>query len=194
VKIQKIVACGRLRRFRNGLWLAHGCRNDGIILHEMTYMLSDSSPADSNSGSKRSYRLKAHVHKITSVDFSHDSHLLASCSWDKSIVIWGVHLRQQFARIELTAWPTALVWAPSRLLLACATMDSRVVVHLASLHFHLEFLQLSAAALAPVADLRAHQEGVWSLPWSYLICLDCSPGTRDSRSARSISGLVACVR
>ena len=150
---------------RDGLWLACGCRNDGIILHEMTYMLSDSSPADSNSGSKRSYRLKAHVHKITSVDFSHDSHLLASCSWDKSILVWGVHVRQQFARIELTAWPTALVWAPSRLLLACATMDSRVVVHLASLHFHPEFLHLSGATLAPVADLRAHQEGVWSLAW-----------------------------
>ena len=88
-------------------------------------------------------------------------------------------MRQQFARIELTAWPTALVWAPSRLLLACATVDSRVVVHLASLHFLLEFFQLSAAALAPVADLRAHQEGVWSLAWSYPSLVLHSP-PRDS--------------
>jgi WD40 repeat protein len=154
---------------RDGLWLACGCRNKGIVLHEMTHMHVDSSSqsgqAAGSGGSKSSYLLKAHLHKITSVDFSHDSQLLASCSWDKSIVVWGVLLRQQFARIELSAWPTALVWAPARLILACATMDRRVVVHLASLHFHPEFLHVSGATLVPIADLRAHEEGVWSLTW-----------------------------
>lgn len=150
---------------RDGLWLACGCRNEGIMLHQMEHMLK--FPQDSGSSAMQNgYRLKAHLHKITSVDFSHDSQLLASCSWDKSIIVWGVHLRQQFVRIEMTAWPTVLVWAPARLLLAHATVDRRVVVHLASLRFHPEFAQLSGAELAPVADLRAHEEGVWSLAWS----------------------------
>ena len=153
---------------RDGLWLACGCRNEGIMLHEMAHMSSESVTANSHSRSKSNYRLKAHVHKITSVDFSHDSQLLASCSWDKSIIVWGVLVRQLFARVELSAWPTALVWAPTRLLLACATIDRRVVVHRASPHFHPEFLHLSGVELASMADLRGHEEGVWSLAW-------CSP-------------------
>ncbi len=151
---------------RDGLWLACGCRNEGILLHEMVHMPSNSLQEIVDSGSKSVHRLKAHVHKVTSVDFSHDSQLLASSSWDKSIIVWGVHLRQQFARMNLTAWPTALAWAPARLLLACATVDRRIVVLSASLQFHPEFAQLSGAALALVAELRAHEEGVWSIAWS----------------------------
>ncbi len=150
---------------RDGLWLACGCRNKGIMLHEMEHVLNYLQDSDNNSVIKNGHLLKAHMHKITSVDFSHDSQLLASCSWDKSIIVWGVHLRQNFAHIEMTAWPTALVWAPTRLLLACATVDRRVVVYFASLQFHPEFEQLSGAKLSHVADLRAHDEGVWSMAW-----------------------------
>ena len=153
---------------RDGLWLACGCRNEGILLHDMAPMSSESLHLNSGSGSASSYRLKAHTHKITSIDFSHDSQLLASCSWDKSIIVWGVHVRQLFANIPLSAWPTALVWAPTRLLLACAMMDRRVLVYLASLHFHPEFLHLSGTTMTPVAELLAHNEGVWSLAWSHL--------------------------
>jgi WD40 repeat protein len=155
---------------RDGLWLACGCRNEGILLHDMARMSSESLHLGSSgeiTGST-SYRLKAHTHKITSIDFSHDSQLLASCSWDKSIIVWGVHVRQLFANIPLSAWPTALVWAPTRLLLACAMMDRRVLVYLASLHFHPEFLHLSGTTMTPVAELLAHNEGVWSLAWSHL--------------------------
>jgi WD40 repeat protein len=134
-------------------------------MHEMSDSFSNFAQADGSSLSRNSHRLKAHMHKITGIDFSHDSQLLASCSWDKSIIVWGVLVRQQFARVELSSWPTALIWAPARLLLACATMDRRIVIHLASHQIHPEFLQITGASLAFVAELRGHDEGVWSLAW-----------------------------
>jgi len=153
-------------------------------MHNTALIMSDSF----QSSNSIHYRLKGHSHKVSGIDFSHDSQLLASCSWDKSIIIWGVQARQEFHRVDLSAWPLALAWAPSRLQLACATMDRKIIIYDVSQQFHPEFRQLSGAALAAVATLRAHDEGVWSLAWCKTLALSQNAPALHSFSCRSPDG------